>query len=226
MSKRVAITRAKPEADATAARISARGHEALTAPLLTITPCACDTNVHDAQALLFTSSNGVRAFPNVRAAEALEVLAVGDATAQAARDAGFANVWSAQGDVASLAALAKRRLSPGGGKLIHIGGADLAGDLGGELTRSGFVVERRIAYAAIVATTLPPVYHGPLDVILFHSARAASCFLSLGAPNADRLIAGCISPNVAETAAKVSWARLIVAPRPREDDLLDAALQA
>src|SRR5687767_554229 len=108
--KRVAITRALPEAERTGERVRALGGEPVLAPLLTIVPCAYDTNVEGAQALIFTSSNGVRAFPDVRRARDCVVLAVGEATAEAARAAGFADARAGDGDVASLAALARRDL--------------------------------------------------------------------------------------------------------------------
>jgi uroporphyrinogen-III synthase len=222
--KRIAVTRAQPEADATAARIRARGHEAIIAPLLEIVPRAVDTNVGDAQALLFTSSNGVHAFPVTQDAKTIRVFAVGDATAEAAHDAGFANTESADGDVRTLAALVESKLDPRAGKLIHIGGADLAGDLGGELAATGFSVERRIAYAAMPAQTLPSSFQQALDIVLFHSARAAEAFIALGAPNASHMTAACISANTAVAARKTAWSRVIVAPRPREIDLLDTAL--
>src|ERR1700741_2830119 len=117
---RVAITRAQPEADRTAERVRARGAEAIVAPLLTIMPCGYDTNTEGAQAIVFTSSNGVRAFPDVRGARDRLVLTVGDATAEAAREAGFSNVRSADGDVIALATLAKAILDPAKGKLIHL----------------------------------------------------------------------------------------------------------
>ena len=65
---RVAITRALPDAERTAARLSALGVTPVLAPLLSIVPCGYDTNTEGAQALIFTSSNGVRAFPDVRGA--------------------------------------------------------------------------------------------------------------------------------------------------------------
>src|SRR5262245_272902 len=117
--KRVAITRAQPGADETAARLRALGAEPVIAPLPTIAPCAFDTSVAGADALLFTSSNGVRVFPDVGGARAVPVLAVGDATAEAARGAGFSDVRSADGDVEKLAALARQTLKAGS-KLIHI----------------------------------------------------------------------------------------------------------
>lgn len=221
---RVAITRAQPEADRTAERVRARGAEAIVAPLITIVPCGYDTNTEGAQAIVFTSSNGVRAFPDARGARDRIVLTVGDVTAAAARAVGFTDVRSADGDVRSLAALAKTQLDPAKGKLIHIAGDHVAGDLGGELRAAGFDVERRLAYASVAADALPEALSGPLDIVLFHSARAAETFVALGAPNAARLTAGCLSPAIAEAAGKAAWKRVITAPHPREDDLLAATL--
>jgi uroporphyrinogen-III synthase len=221
---RVAITRAEPDASRTAERVRARGHEAIVAPLLTIVPCAYDTNTEGAQAIVFTSANGVRAFPDVRGARHRIVLTVGDATAEAARAAGFSDVRSADGDVTALAALAIAALKPANGKLIHIAGDHVAGDLGSLLRTAGFNLERRLAYTSVAAVTLPEALREPLDVVLFHSARAAQTFAALAAPNAGRMIAGCLSAGVAEAAAKTGWKRIVIAPRPREDDLLAATL--
>lgn len=224
MTLRVAITRAAPEAQKTAERVRARGAEPVLAPLLTIVPCGYDTNTEGAQALIFTSSNGVHAFPDARGARHLPVLAVGEATAAAARETGFADVRSADGDVNALAALVKATLSPGAGKLIHIGGDHVAGDLSGQLSSAGFKVERRVAYAAVAAHAAPEAFNGPLDIVLFHSARAAEAFVALGAPGAENLVAGCLSPAVANAAAGARWKRVITAPAPRENDLLTATI--
>ncbi len=221
---RVAITRAEPAALQTAEHVRALGAEPVLAPLLTIVPCGYDTSTQGAQALIFTSSNGVRAFPDARGARDRIVLAVGDATAEAARAAGFTDVRSADGDVGALAALAKATLDPTKGKLIHIAGDHVAGDLGGVLRAAGFSVERRLAYASVAAIALPEAFRQPLDIVLFHSVRAAETFTALGAPNAARLVTGCLSAAVADAAGKTSWKRIVIAPRPREDDLLAATL--
>ena len=221
---RVAITRAQPEADRTAERVRARGAEAIVAPLLTIVPCGYDTNTTGAQAIIFTSTNGVRAFPDARGARERLILAVGDATANAAREAGFINVRSADGDANALVDLAKRELDPANGKLVHISGDHVGGDVSGKLRAAGFSVDWRLAYASIAAMILPDALLGPLDVVLFHSTRAAETFAALGAPNADKLTAGCLSESVAQAAARTSWKRIITAPYPREDDLLTATL--
>ncbi|MEQ1810261.1 MAG: uroporphyrinogen-III synthase [Terricaulis sp.] len=221
---RVAITRAQPEAGRTAERVRARGADAIVAPLLTIVPCGYDTSTSGAQAIIFTSTNGVRAFPDARGARERLVLAVGDATANAAREAGFINVRSADGDANALVDLAKRELDPANGKLVHISGDHVGGDVSGKLRAAGFSVDWRLAYASIAAMILPDALLGPLDVVLFHSTRAAETFAALGAPNADKLTAGCLSESVAQAAARTSWKRIITAPYPREDDLLTATL--
>jgi uroporphyrinogen-III synthase len=219
---RVAITRAPPDNARTAERLRERGGEPVLAPLLTIVPCGYDTNTDDAQAIIFTSSNGVRAFPDVVGARDRIVLTVGDVTAEAARDAGFTDVRSADGDVESLAALAHTSLDPAKGKLIHIAGDHVAGDLSGALRAAGFVVERRFAYASVAASALPDVFNTQLDAVTFHSARAAATFVALGAPGAPQLAAACFSQNVADAASAAPWKRLIVSPAPRDEALLDA----
>lgn len=223
---RIAVTRALPDGEATAARLRERGAEPIVAPLLTIAPCSYNTSSQGVQALAFTSANGARAFPVSRETAKLPVFAVGEATAEAARAAGFRDVRSADGDVGALAALIGGSCDPAAGAILHIGGAQIAGDLVGALQKAGFKTERRIAYAAVAVADLPQALRGPLDRVLFHSARAADIFASLGKAESPRLVAVCLSENVAAAARKVSWARIIVAPAPREDALLDAALQA
>jgi uroporphyrinogen-III synthase len=222
--KRVAITRAQPGADETAARLRALGAEPVLAPLLAIVPRAFNTNVASADALIFTSANGVRAFPDVRGASDIAVFAVGDATAEAAGTAGFANVRSAGSDVEALTTLIKQTLKPGS-SLIHISGEHVAGNLDGGLRAAGYAFERRIAYHARQAQQAPMGLLQPLDIALFHSARAAETFAALGAPNSFQLTAACISPAVVEAAMRSVWRRIIVSPEPREDVFLAQALR-
>lgn len=223
--KRIAVTRALPEALSTAERLAERGVEAVVAPLLTIETVEFNADATGAQALLFTSGNGVRAFADKNDLRDIEVFAVGDATAAAAHAAGFADVRSADGDSTALAALVTHTLEPQNGKLIHFSGAQVAGDVIGALAAAGFIVERHIAYEAVAATALPDGFAAPLDMVLFHSARAAETFVHLGAPHASDMIAVCLSPAVAAAAGAVDWRGIIVSPAPREDALLSAALE-
>lgn len=227
MSRRIAITRAEPEARVTAERVRERGGVPIIAPLLTIEPRPFDANLGSAQALLFTSINGVVAFAGATAIRDVAVITVGNATADAAMKAGFRNVRTANGDVGALAEVAGKVLDPKGGKVIHVSGMHTAGDLVGALRRAGFEAEHRIAFEAVQAKQLPNVLvTEDIDVMLFHSARAAEAYFLERSPRAAERIAVCLGPRIAEVAQKILWKRLIVAPAPREDAILDAAFAA
>ncbi|MBI1187864.1 MAG: uroporphyrinogen-III synthase [Alphaproteobacteria bacterium] len=235
MALRLLITRAEPGAADTARRIAAMDGEAILAPMLSIRTIAGDADVAGAQALLFTSANGVSAFAAATRERTTPALCVGDATAAAARQAGFARVESADGDAAALVARAQALFAPERGPLIHISGAAVAGDVIGALRAAGFAGERRVFYAADPSARLsddvrarlaatPPM----VDGVLFHSPRGAAIFSALMAATAPQaaphLFAACLSENVARAAERAArWRHVVVAPAPREEALLEAA---
>lgn len=171
---KVWITRAQPGADATAARVRALGHEALIAPLLAVRMLPdVEISLTGVGALAFTSGAGVRAFAAACEERALPVFAVGAATAEAARRAGFGEVRSADGDVSDLAeAIAAHRESIEG-LVLHPGAAELAGDLAGALARAE-IGARALTLYETLPLPLSPNLVGQLstvDVALVHSAK-------------------------------------------------------
>ena len=93
---RVWVTRAQPGADRTADRLLALGYVPVVLPLLALEAIfQPNPDLSDVWALAFTSRNAVTAFAPLTPDRALPVFAVGDATAEAARAAGFADVRSA-----------------------------------------------------------------------------------------------------------------------------------
>src|SRR6202042_3296229 len=110
--------------------------------------------------------------------------AVGDATAAAAREAGFADIASAGGAVEDLAKLVIARLKPKDGALIHAAGSVTAGDLSGMLEAAGFAVRRAVLYEAAPSEALSPatrdaIARGEIDAALFFSPRNAATFVRL-----------------------------------------------
>src|SRR5579885_2968460 len=102
------ITRPEEDARPLADALKSRGIATVIEPLLSIRvlPEAAPGLTQDlegVQALLFTSANGARAFAELSPRRDIGVLAVGDATAAAARALGFSAVESAGGDVQALA---------------------------------------------------------------------------------------------------------------------------
>lgn len=230
---RVLVTRAEPGASETATRLRAMGHDAIVAPLLMIEPVAASTDIDGFQAVLFTSANGVAMFARATPDRTLPACCVGDATGDAARTESFKDVRVAGGDVGALAAFVAASARPDAGPLLHAAGADLAGDLKGALEARGFTVDRRIFYRAVPAEALRPAVDAALaadppaiDIVLFHSARAAQAFARCAKPEArlNRITALCLSDAVAAAAQARDWRAVVAAQEPREAALLALVL--
>jgi uroporphyrinogen-III synthase len=230
---RVLVTRPEDDAEPLVAALAARGIGSVVAPLLAIVPRTdAVLDLEGVQAVLITSANGARALARLTARRDPRLLAVGAASAEAARRAGFAAVMSAEGDVAALAHLADRVLDPHAGDLLHVAAGVVAGDLAGALRRSGFAVRRCVAYDAVPADALPEAARAALslrtiEAVLLFSPRTAKSFVTLVraaglTPALGTVDAVCLSGAVAAEARAVPWRAVRVAARPETDALLDA----
>lgn len=234
---RILVTRPEPDASAFARELTAVGAEAVIAPLLEISFSEGRDpdfvpDLEGVQALLFTSANGVRALAKLGAVPGLPVLAVGDATAQAAKEAGFGDVASADGDVDDLARLVGERLDPAAGPLVHVAGSAVAGDLSGALTAVGFTVRREVLYAVEMAKNLPAaaadaLRNGSVDGVAMFSPRTGAAFVSLVQQagletTCAKLTAYCLSANVKAAVRDLPWGAVRVAARPETAALVDA----
>ena len=227
---RLLITRSTQETPRELKTLSARGHEAIACPLLQIKQLpAARLVLEGAQAVLVTSCAGVRALAEAEATRDIPVFAVGDATAEVARNLGYGHVESARGDWLALAALVRRRLDPGGGRVVHAAGAAVAGDMEVALAAEGFDVERAVLYEAKLAPALSDegtenLRSGKLDAVLFFSPRAAATFVRLvseaGLNRACTFLdALCLSANVALAISPLAWRRVRTAATPDREAL-------
>ncbi|MDH3240852.1 MAG: uroporphyrinogen-III synthase [Alphaproteobacteria bacterium] len=234
--RRVLITRPAEDAGPLADALQARGFAVLIEPLLHIRmregPAPDLTGV---QALAFTSANGVRAL--VHAAPQAPgagrpAFAVGPATAEAAKKAGFADVVSADGDVDALGRLIAGRLDAEAGAVLHVAGSHRAGDLMGRLEAAGFRARLAVLYDAVASEGLTPEVRAAIEAsgvgwVLILSPRTAVGFVTLmqEAHLAARAVEICLvalSAAVAEAAAPLPWGEVRVAAAPRQDALLEA----
>src|SRR5262245_36601044 len=153
---RVVVTRPQADAERTATAVRARGHDVLVTPLMGVEPIAVDLG-GQWSALAITSANAPGAIARNPAREALiklPLLAVGRRSAEAAKQAGFADVTSADGDVRELVRLIEASRRKGEGPVLYLAGEDRASDLVAELSARGMAVEMRVVYRA-VTTPLP-----------------------------------------------------------------------
>jgi len=196
-------------------------------PLLDIAPCPWQPPEIALAGLIFTSANAIYcAGAALNAWLDLPVFVVGEATAQAARRAGFLdvrhpeNVQNAQSLFAHLAQLDFTK------PLLHLVGRDqiyvpVAPTL---------QVETCVVYAAELIAHFTPeaeaaLRAGQIDAVLLYSPRTAQHFAhlydALGLAR-SQIIIGALSPAIAQAAGD-GWADVAVAIHP-ENELLFTAV--
>jgi uroporphyrinogen-III synthase len=228
---RALITRPIEDAEQVAFALQARGIEPLFEPLLAITPTpGVSLDLAGVQALLVTSRNGVRVLAGVTPVRDIPLYAVGDATAQVAKDLGFKTVESAGGDADALAKLVAGKLDPKAGPLVHAAGQAVAGDLIGRLAEQGFVVRREVLYQANPATVLSEstrdlLNSDTVDLVLFFSPRTAQTFVALVteagvADKCGRIATICLSSAIASRVTPIAWRAVVTSDRPDLQALL------
>jgi len=214
--RRLVILRPEPGASATAARARAMGLEPMVIPLFEVEPVAWEApDAGSFDALLLTSANAVRhAGEALQRLRQLPVYAVGEATAAAAREAGF--------DIASTGDAGVERLLESiesDVRLLHLCG------------------EHRTEPHAKQAITAIPVYRAtelPLpddfrriegQVAAVHSPRAGRRLAELAnAASIDRSTVRIAAiSEAAASAAGPGWGRCEAADAPDEAALLALA---
>jgi uroporphyrinogen-III synthase len=211
MKPKLLILRPEPGNSATAARAERLGWETVRAPIFTVAAiewAAPEPSRFDA--VMMTSANAARlGGAALGRFTGLPLYAVGRATAEAARAAGFEDIRVGAQDAEALVALAE---ADGVKSMLHLAGRE-------HRALANPIIERRIVYGADLVERLPTAGG---TIALLHSPRAAALFATLvGDARADIRIAA-ISP-AALAAAGEGWRGAIAAPTPDDDALLAAA---
>jgi uroporphyrinogen-III synthase len=228
---RILVTRPIDDSLETAERLAARGHESVIAPLLAIHFRDGDeVSLDGVQAILVTSANAIRALVRRTQRRDVPVFAVGRQSAEEARAAGFSDVRNAEGGSGALAVAATKWSDPSGGALLHVSGADVAGDLAGSLEDHGFTVRREILYEAIAVEGLPgaaqsAIRSKKIDAVLLFSARSSQAFaegvMAAGLKRAcTSLVAVAISPTAAAPLSDLAFREVRIPSSPNQDAML------
>ena len=180
MTVPLVLTRARPDADALAARLASTGRTVWVAPCIELEPIALPADTLDRWRgqpvrLALTSPHAVPALARLRWDPAWELHALAPTTSAAARAAGFTVHREVRGGAAALARGTADR------PLILVG-SNLAGS---EAARANPAVVHLIGYRTSIPTglDLPP---GPFDVF-FASPSAVHGFVALAGAARDRV---------------------------------------
>ena len=211
MSRRLLVLRPEPAASATVARARRRGLDAFAVPLFQIEPVAWDApDASRFDALLLTSANAVRhGGPELDKLRLLPVHAVGDATADAARSAGFAVASTGEAGVDALLDAIPADLA-----LLHLCGED---------RREPANARQQITAVPVYRAMETPAPHLRAEgcVALIHSPRAGRRFAEL-MTNRGSIAIAAISRAAADAVGS-GWESVAVAPTPTDDALLALA---
>lgn len=158
------------------------------------------------------------------------VFAVGTATAAQATQAGFRQVFDADGDSTALVSLIASTISPNHGSLFLPIAQGQGGALATSLRQLGFRVFRRVAYQAVGVASLPQdaveaLRHGQITAAMFFSGETARHFVRLlrtaGLAETVRDVeAVAISERAAMALRSLPWRRISVAAKPNQDAML------
>lgn len=210
--RRLIVLRPEPGASATAAKARKLGLEVEAIPLFELEPV--EWQVPDPagfEGLLITSANAVRhAGEALRELRGLPVYAVGEATAQAASEAGFGIGRVGDGGVERLLGSIPAEL-----KLLHLCGEDRSDPSDVRQAITAVPVYRARERNA------PDLGHVRGAVVMIHSPRAAQRFAELVKDKGSIAVAA-ISPAAADAAGS-GWERVESAGEPSDDALLALA---
>jgi uroporphyrinogen-III synthase len=217
---RIWVTRTQPGAEQTADKLRALGHEPIVQPVLEAQPIAgSDLDLSQADFLAFTSGQAVTAFAERTDRRDLMVFVVGDGTAARARQAGFTDVCSAEGDIGDLTGVIALIVSETGGIVVWPCAEEPAGDLTSLLKAEGVTCIAQPIYRTVETATSAPT---ELDAVLIHSPRGARCVArGLATTAAAKLALYAISEKAAEPLKNHPFHHVAIAPRPNETALLD-----
>jgi len=223
MTTTVLITRPAEAAHRFAARISdlcGPDTAIVIAPLMRIVHDGDLPPLDGIRTLIFTSRHAVEAFAEQTGARDFVCYAVGNATACAARQAGF-NPISCDGAANDLTnRMIADRVS---GPCLYLRGEHTAADIAGRLSTSGIETREAVLYRqdrlSMPEDARTLLSRADSVVLPVFSPRSATVFFDLATPAAPLLIAA-ISKNAAQAVPDGRAAMLRIALRPTSESML------
>lgn len=214
------VTRSQPAADQSTAKLSAKGFDAVAAPLIKITPPVSRSPRLPREAhLIITSKNGVTTLADSTEARHWPVITVGDATAEAARDAGFSDVISASGTSADVLTLVRSLALASNRPVIHVSGTKARGQITETLQSEGYAAERHIYYASRPVASVPALDMSDISHVLLYSPLAAKTLQAFD-PDLSGAMALSISRETDAALEGLTVGVRMIAAMPTENSLL------
>ena len=181
--------------------------------------------------VIFTSSNAIK-FLDTKLInkKKIKCFCVGNATERTAKNKGFLNIYSAEGNVNNLKEIILQNFKPNEGKLIYISGETIRYDLDKSLISEGLNVKRLINYSSqpvekFGEDLIHDLKNNIPDIVYVYSQNSAISLMSL-IKNYDlqnhwmNTNLMCISEKTSSVLNEVKWKKIFIFNPGEEEYLL------
>ncbi|UTW55302.1 uroporphyrinogen-III synthase [Kordiimonas sp. SCSIO 12610] len=178
----VLLTRPEHLAQTSITKLEKLGYKALNCPLVEIVPVRIKAPI-SAQNIIVTSQNGVdHGLIHIKNYE-LPIFAVGEKTAERAKELGFKNIFTGKGNGEDLAnqiiEVTKKSSRPG--SFVHLCGSEIAFDISQALNQAKLEASIVNVYKTIAHSNFPSAIENALknneiETVLFYSVQTATIF--------------------------------------------------
>jgi len=161
------------------------GHLVSHLPLIEVVKLNYDQIDHSKfDGIIFTSRNAIKFLDTKNFDKKKICFCVGNATEKKARESGFQNIISAEGNVNNLKELILQNFNPKNGSLLYVSGEIVSSRLDKDLISEGYSLKRLINYTVSSTQEIKEEFRAQLkasipDIIYVYSENSAKSLLNL-----------------------------------------------
>ena len=181
----ILLTRPLEDCSEMILKFQSLGHQVSHIPLLNINQLDYgEINFSDYKGVIFTSANAIKFLDIKKIEKKMLCFCVGSATEKKARNLGFQNVITAEGNVENLKELILQNFDKKDGKLVYVSGEIVSVNLDQQLEEEGYNIKRVINYRTSPIEKFEQRFINELklkipDIIYIYSQNSASSFLNI-----------------------------------------------
>jgi len=207
------------------------GHEVSHMPLIYVEKKNYEEiNFEDFKGIIFTSTNAIKFLNLKKINKKINCFCVGNATEKKARNSGFQNTFSAEGNVNNLKELILQNFNSSDGKLLYVSGEIVSNELDKKLISEKYDVKRIVNYTVKHVENLNEDFVKKIkmkmpNIVYVYSQNSAASFLNLIKNyNLSNLWMDtnlmCISEKTSSVLNEIKWKKIFIFSPGEEEFLL------
>jgi len=207
------------------------GHEVSHMPLIYVEKKNYEEiNFENFKGIIFTSTNAIKFLNLKKINKKINCFCVGNATEKKARNSGFQNTFSAEGNVNNLKELILQNFNSSDGKLLYVSGEIVSNELDKKLIFEGYDVKRIVNYTTKHVEKLNEDFVEKIkmkmpNIVYIYSQNSAASFLNLIKNyNLSNLWMDtnlmCISEKTSSVLNEIKWKKIFIFSPGEEEFLL------